>query len=91
MEAVRGSIGEAPLEAPRLPFGEQESAYADAPEAVESERSLVTELLGPSPVAVDELVRHSGAPARLVQLVLLELELAGRLERHRGGRVSLRP
>jgi DNA processing protein len=52
-------------------------------------RQRVENLLGPSPCMVDDLVRMAGAPARLVQFVLLELELAGRLERHAGGRVSL--
>jgi DNA processing protein len=52
-------------------------------------RARVEELLGPSPAAVDDLIRMSGAPARLVHLILLELELAGRLDRHAGGRVSL--
>jgi DNA processing protein len=52
-------------------------------------RREVEDLLGPDPVAVDELVRqcHMSAPA--VRAVLLELELAGRLERHPGNRVSL--
>lgn len=45
-------------------------------------------LLTRAPVAVDELVRQSGASAGAVQLVLLELELAGGLVRHAGGRVS---
>jgi DNA processing protein len=46
-------------------------------------------LLGPSPISIDELVRSSAAPAREVRSVLLELELAGRLERHGGDLVSL--
>ena len=45
-------------------------------------------LLTMAPVAVDELVRQSGATAGAVQLALLELELAGSLVRHAGGRVS---
>jgi DNA processing protein len=53
--------------------------------------ALVEELLGPSPVPVDEIIRLSGAPSGAVQMALLELDLAGRLERHAGGRVSLRP
>jgi len=53
--------------------------------------SLVEELLGPSPVPVDEIIRLSGASSGAVQMALLELDLAGRLERHAGGRVSLRP
>jgi DNA processing protein len=46
-------------------------------------------LLGPSPVAVDELARLSGLPIRAVQTVLLELEVAGRLERRGGNTVAL--
>jgi DNA processing protein len=52
---------------------------------------LVEELLGPSPVPVDEIIRLSGASSGAVQMALLELDLAGRLERHAGGKVSLRP
>ena len=50
----------------------------------------VEELLGPSPAPVDEIVRLSGLEPGAVQLVLLELDLAGRLDRHAGGKVSLR-
>jgi len=46
-------------------------------------------LLTMAPVPVDELVRQSGTSAGAVQMALLELELAGRLVRHAGGRVSL--
>ena len=49
----------------------------------------VIELLGPSPIAIDDLVRQSGLPIRTVQMTLLELEIAGRLERHGGNAVSL--
>ena len=44
-----------------------------------------------SPITVDELSRQSGLPARAVQMVLVELEIAGRLARHGGGTVSLQP
>jgi DNA processing protein len=50
----------------------------------------VETLLGPSPVAVDDLLRLSGASSGAVQMALLELDLAGRLDRHAGGKVSLR-
>jgi len=40
-------------------------------------------------VQVDDLVRLAKSSPRVVRLVLLELELAGRLERHGGGLVSL--
>ena len=50
----------------------------------------VEELLGPSPVPVDEIVRLSGAPSGAVQMALLELDLAGRLDRQAGGKASPR-
>jgi DNA processing protein len=50
----------------------------------------LVERLGPEPVALDDLVRDSGASVAAVQDALLELELAGRLERHPGNRVALR-
>jgi DNA processing protein len=58
-------------------------------DASDTERRDVVTLLGPVPVGVDELIRQSGMAPAIVQTVLLELELAGRLERHAGGRVSL--
>jgi DNA processing protein len=57
----------------------------------EDERRAVEQLLGPSPVPVDELVRLSGLPSGAVQLVLLELDLAGRIDRYAGGKVSMAP
>jgi DNA processing protein len=64
------------------------AAEPDEPEA--DARSRVLGLLGPAPVSIDDLVRLSGAPPATMRIVLLELELAGRLERHGGGLVSLR-
>jgi DNA processing protein len=52
---------------------------------------IVEELLGPSPAPVDEIIRLSGASPGAVQMALLEFDLAGRLERHAGNKVSLRP
>ena len=46
-------------------------------------------LLGPTPVTVDEMLRASDLPPATVALVLLQLELAGRIERHPGGRYSI--
>ncbi len=54
------------------------------------ERAAVIALLGPVSVPIDELIRQSGLSPAVVQTVLLELELAGGLERQAGGRVSLR-
>jgi DNA processing protein len=52
-------------------------------------REEVLSLLGPSPVLVDELVRQCHCSPPVLGMVLLELDLAGRLERHPGNRVSL--
>jgi DNA processing protein len=52
-------------------------------------RGLVSNLLSPNPVPVDELVRQCQLSPALVVMVLLELELAGRIERHPGNQVSL--
>jgi len=54
-------------------------------------RAHVESLLGPSPVALDDLVRACGAPVAEVRSALLDLELDGRIERHGGGLVSLLP
>jgi DNA processing protein len=55
----------------------------------EDERARIIALLGPTPSALDDLVRLSRTSPAIVRTVLLELEIAGRLERHGGGLVSL--
>jgi DNA processing protein len=52
-------------------------------------RVLITQALGPSPIAIDDLIRETGLSVALVHVVLLEFDLAGQLERHSGQRVSL--
>ena len=64
---------------------------AAGPTDCEDAVGIVEELLGPSPAPVDEIIRLSGASPGAVQMALLELDLAGRLDRHAGGKVSLRP
>jgi DNA processing protein len=54
-----------------------------------TETATVLGALGAAPTAVDELVRRCQVSAATVAEVLLALELEGRLERHRGNRVSL--
>ncbi len=65
-----------------LPDGARLDAEADRV------RVRIEEALGPAPVDVDELIRLCGAPVAAVLTVLLEMELAGRLARHSGNRVS---
>ncbi len=59
------------------------------PEADDDSRRSVMEKLGPTPVEVDELIRQTGLTPEVVLTILLELELAGRLDRHSGNKVSL--
>jgi DNA processing protein len=63
--------------------------YQPPEEDLADEPADIAALLTTAPVPVDELVRQSGESAGGVQLALLELEIAGRLVRHAGGRVSL--
>lgn len=60
-----------------------------APAPSDDDRSRVLEALGPTPVHIDEILQHTGLHPAQLSLILLELELAGRLERHSGGSVSL--
>lgn len=84
LEALR-PIDPRNLAQPQLDFGGEPVAT----DASDDQREAVLGLLGPTPVPVDELIRLSDLAPGVVQTVLLELELAGRLERHAGGRVSL--
>ncbi len=83
----------APITTDRLPRAEAIRFRApdadtgdDAPR--DKERARIVAALGPAPVEVDVLIRETAAPPAIVAMVLLELELAGRLQRHPGGRVS---
>lgn len=60
-----------------------------SPSHGEDERSLIMEALGPTPIEIDEIIAHTRLHPAQVSMVLLELDLAGRLERHTGGSVSL--
>ena len=55
----------------------------------DNDRARVTEALGATPVSIDDLVHHTGLHPSEISLILLELDLAGKLERHSGGAVSL--
>ncbi|MND59645.1 hypothetical protein D3C80_508470 [compost metagenome] len=61
------------------------------PITTDMERDLMVGALGPVPIDVDALVRHVGISAGSAQLILLELDLAGRLLRYPGNQVALMP
>lgn len=60
-----------------------------ATDVEEAMRHKIIKALGPSPVEIDDIIRFSQASPGQVQLVLIELSLAGRIERHGGNRVCL--
>jgi DNA processing protein len=81
-----------PIMGIELPAQEPEPAGGERTQDAEpatDERSRIIGLLSPAPVLIDDLVRLSKTSPRVVRMVLLELEIAGRLERHGGGLVSL--
>ncbi|KQP41220.1 DNA processing protein DprA [Methylobacterium sp. Leaf104] len=53
------------------------------------DRARLIAYLSPTPIGTDELARTAGLGVRVVQTILLELELDGRIERHGSGAVSL--
>jgi DNA processing protein len=67
----------------------EDDAEPFVPDPDVTAREHIVGLLGPTPVLLDDLIRLSGASPAVVRTVLLELELAGRLERHGGGLISL--
>ena len=82
----------APLSGRPIPLPatfEEPPDFSATPPAGDSDRERVIEALGPTPVGVDELIRHTGLHPAQIFMILLELDLAGRLERHSGGSVSL--
>ncbi len=85
-EDLGREIVERDFEPPGGGFLEDEPSIGE-PDA--QERARVMELLSPTPVSIDDLVRLSNSSPRVVRTVLLELEIAGRLQRHGGGLVSL--
>lgn len=83
------------LGGPQRPMGSELSSGDEAetprplPDIAQTERERILEALGPSPIDIDEIIRCTGIETRIVHIVLLELDLAGRLQRHTGQLVSL--
>lgn len=77
--------------APRPGALEEPPDLSATPPPGDRDRARVVEALGPVPVGIDEIIRHTELHPAQVSLILLELDLAGRLERHAGGAVSLLP
>jgi DNA processing protein len=88
MRELQPRLGAALGERKREAYTPAESVAPGDGELARARERLV-ELLSPAPVPVDELVRQCQLSAALVVTILLELELAGRIERQPGNRVAL--
>lgn len=71
------------------PDGIAKPGLGEPPAPGDRERDVLIEALGPVPTEIDAVIRYTGLAAGQVQVLLLELDLAGRIERHPGQRVSL--
>jgi len=89
-DVLRGLGGRRIAAAPAAALAAPDLAPLPPPAEADSDKArvLLIEHLSPSPTAVDELVRQTELPPALVASALLELELAGRIERHPGNRVA---
>jgi DNA processing protein len=85
LAVIEPILGRRGLASAQEPEGEPPSPF----EPDDRARAQIVTLLGPTPVGLDDLVRLSGLSPGLVRTVVLELELAGRIERHGGGLLSL--
>ena len=72
-----------------LPDSNAEAPRRAGDAVIADARRLLADCLSPAPTPVDDLVREFGDDLATVAAALLELELAGRLERHPGNRVAL--
>jgi DNA processing protein len=83
-----------PIQPGKRGFSEPEMAFSyepGAPESPPEARSQILSLLSPEPTMVDDLVRRCHLTPSVTMAVLLELELAGRVETLPGSRVALLP
>jgi DNA processing protein len=91
LSPMGGGEPQLPFDAGEEPAGTYENGPPADVEASEDARARIVAALGPSPVEIDDIIRFTSLSPGEVQMVLLELDLAGRLERHGGNRVSLQP
>ncbi len=78
---------------PRDPTPRQKGLFEDVDEMTlppdDDSRQQVISLLSPSPIPIDDLIAHTELKPAQIALIILELDLAGRIERHPGNKVSL--
>ncbi len=94
-EEILEALAQLPEDPPPMPYAQARdeedfiSMFEGFSEPAPDERARIIEALGPSPVFIDTLIRETGLPPAQVHAVLLELELAGKIEHQGGQRVAL--
>jgi len=71
------------------PLCDYQLDHIPAAKEIDRARDLILENLGPETIEIDELIRATKLDARLVHIVLTQLELAGRIEHFTGNRIAL--
>ena len=66
---------------------EPPASPAVTPDVGDADRNGILSLLDGAPVEIDALIRETGLPADAISVLLVELELAGQIERLPGNRV----
>jgi DNA processing protein len=61
----------------------------DYPYVTQALRNKVLSALSSTPISMVNLLQETELPIQMLYTILLELELAGRISRHPGGRISL--
>lgn len=69
-------------------FHDSGNGHIDDDDNLDSERTIIHALIGATPIAIEDIIVMSALDARIVNVILLEMELAGMLTRHYGGKVS---
>ena len=86
-------LGVDPDKTPKVRIGDQfdepGAVHYDLGEGATVDR--IAQLLGPSPISLDDLARMAELDVAKVRMAVIELEIAGRIERSGGGRVALLP
>ncbi len=90
LEALAAFRQPAPAPPRRAPFAPPPPALLPTPDT-DGLDDLLLDLLGPTPITEDALIRETGMTPAAIAATLLDLELAGRIARHPGGLVSRPP
>ncbi|MCB1556538.1 MAG: DNA-protecting protein DprA [Alphaproteobacteria bacterium] len=95
LEAIRSFSGSAPppglSDVPQLVYDQDDTVFFPGDEGEDSNdlsAEALLESLSFTPTPIDGMIRQAGGNAKIIQTLLMELELAGRVQRLPGGRIS---